>query len=55
MPQLVPATVLDCFAGSGTTLAVVQQLGRRSVGLDLSLDYLELAKRRIGAVPLPLL
>ncbi len=26
--------VLDCFAGSGTTLAVAQRLGRRWIGLD---------------------
>ena len=45
---VVPATVLDVFAGSGTTLAVSQRLGRHSVGLDLSPEYLTLATRRIG-------
>jgi len=28
--------VLDCFAGSGTTLAVASQLGRRWIGVDCS-------------------
>ena len=50
----VPATVLDPFAGSGTTLAVAQKLGRHSIGIDLSADYLKLAAKRIGAVSLPL-
>ena len=50
----VPATVLDPFVGSGTTVAVAQALGRRGIGLDLNPEYLEIAKRRIGAVPLPM-
>ena len=50
----VPATVLDPFVGSGTTLAVAQALGRRGIGLDLNPEYLDIAKRRIGAVPLPM-
>jgi adenine-specific DNA-methyltransferase len=29
-------TVLDCFAGSGTTLAVAQKLGRNWIGVELS-------------------
>ena len=43
-----PATVLDPFAGSGTTLAVAQSLGRKSIGLDLNPEYLEIAKRYIN-------
>jgi DNA modification methylase len=35
-----PATVLDPFCGSGTTLAVAIRNGRRGVGLDLSATYL---------------
>ena len=46
--DIQPATVLDCFAGSGTTLAVAQALGRKSVGLDLNPEYLEIAKRYIS-------
>lgn len=44
----IPATVLDAFAGSGTTLAVAQRLGRRSIGIELGADYIELARRRLG-------
>ena len=47
-------TVLDPFVGSGTTAAVAQRLGRRAVGVDLSADYLELAAKRLSAVPLPM-
>jgi len=45
----IPATVFDPFVGSGTTVAVAQQLGRRGVGIDLSLPYLHLARERTGA------
>jgi DNA modification methylase len=45
-------TVLDPFCGSGTTGAVARRLGREFVGLDMSAEYLELARKRIGAVPM---
>lgn len=45
----IPAAVLDPFAGSGTTLAVARRLGRRSIGIELSPDYVELARRRVQA------
>ena len=50
----IPATVLDPFAGSGTTLAVAQRLGRRAIGTDLKAEYLDLASKRLGSVSLPL-
>ncbi len=39
--------VLDPFAGSGTALAVAIRLGRKAIGIDVSQDYLEFAKKRI--------
>ncbi|HUY01365.1 MAG TPA: site-specific DNA-methyltransferase [Candidatus Deferrimicrobium sp.] len=34
--------VLDCFAGSGTTLLAAELLGRRWIGIDVSLSALEI-------------
>lgn len=42
--------VLDPFSGSGTTLVVAEQLGRRWLGCDLSLEYNEWAIGRIEGV-----
>lgn len=39
--------VLDCFAGSGTTLAVAEKLGRRWVGMDNSATAVETAIKRL--------
>ncbi|MCP4699333.1 MAG: site-specific DNA-methyltransferase [Gammaproteobacteria bacterium] len=38
--------VLDPFAGTGTTLVVAKQLGRKSLGLELSEEYIEIAEER---------
>ncbi len=43
----VPATVLDPFAGSGTTVMVARSLGRHGIGIDLSPKYLQLARQRL--------
>ena len=45
--------VLDPFVGSGTTVAVAQQLGRHGVGIDLNPEYLAIARRRLESIPLP--
>lgn len=42
-------TVLDPFAGSGTTGLVAEHLKRNSVLIDLNHDYSEMAARRISA------
>lgn len=41
-------TVLDPFAGSGTTLAVAAKLGRSGIGCELNPSYVELAHERIS-------
>ena len=51
----IPATVLDPFAGTGTTCLAAQRLGRRSVGVDLSAQYLDQAVRRLSETSLPLI
>lgn len=38
---IVPCRVLDPFVGSGTTCIVCLDLGRSSIGIDLSEDYLK--------------
>ena len=38
--------VLDPFCGTGTTNLAARRLGHRSLGMDLSAEYLELAARR---------
>lgn len=37
---------LDPFCGTGTTNSVAQMLQRKSVGIDLSPEYIEIARRR---------
>ena len=46
-PATRPAVVLDPFAGTGTTVGVAQALGRIGIGVDLSQDYVNLARWRI--------
>lgn len=43
-----PATILDPFCGTGTTVMVAHALGRHGIGVDLSADYIRLANWRIG-------
>ena len=50
----VPAVVLDCFGGSGTTAMVAQGLSRRAVLIDLNGSYLKQQVVRNAAMPLGL-
>jgi len=50
----IPATVLDPFAGTGTTLLAAQRLGRSGIGVDLSEDYLNQAIKRLSNQTLPM-
>jgi site-specific DNA-methyltransferase (adenine-specific) len=48
-----PCTVLDPFAGSGTTLLVARELGHNAIGIDLSYPYLAtIARERLGLAKL---
>jgi site-specific DNA-methyltransferase (adenine-specific) len=40
-------TVLDPFCGSGTTLIAAHQLHRKYIGIEISPEYCEIAKKRL--------
>ena len=42
-------TVLDPFAGSGTTMKVARELGRNSIGYEINPDYIPIIREKIGA------
>ena len=39
--------ILDCFAGSGTTLVGAINKNRRYIGFEIDKNYYEIAKKRI--------
>lgn len=46
----VDGIVLDPFCGTGTTMLAALHLGRRSIGIDLSEKYLEMAEQRCNVL-----
>jgi DNA modification methylase len=43
-------TVIDPFAGSGTTLVAAKKLGRHYLGFEISPIYVDLARKRLAAI-----
>ena len=39
--------VLDCFAGSGSTLVAAQELNRNFIGIEKELDFVNIIKKRL--------
>jgi site-specific DNA-methyltransferase (adenine-specific) len=46
--------VLDPFCGSGTTNKVAHDLNRKSIGIDISEEYINIAKQRVSQLNLKL-
>lgn len=42
--------VLDCFCGSGTTMAVAQKLGRRWIGCDINTGAIQTSTKRLAQI-----
>jgi len=47
--------VLDCFAGSGSTLISCKRLKRNYIGIELGNEYVEIANKRLKHVQMELL
>lgn len=43
-------TVLDPFAGSGTTLKVARELGRNSIGYEINPEYASVIREKMGTI-----
>jgi len=46
--EVKPCTVLDPFAGAGTTLLVSKRLGRNSIGIELNPEYIKMIEHRLA-------
>jgi DNA modification methylase len=45
---MVGETVFDPFAGSGTTLKVAQELGRKGIGYEVDLELKRVIRKKLG-------
>lgn len=54
LSQFSCATILDPFAGSGTTLVAAKQLGRKYIGIEIEPKYVAICKERLKQEQLPL-
>jgi len=41
-------TILDCFAGSGTTLEACKNTNRNFIGIEIDQEYCDIIKERVG-------
>jgi len=41
-------TVLDPFAGSGTTMKIARDLGRNSIGIEIKKSLIPIIKKKVG-------
>jgi len=51
-PLPIPATILDPFSGSGTSLLVARQLGRHALGVELNERYCAMTRVRLAQLSL---